>query len=91
MRRGKMIWIKPRSFTATYAEAGRSAYMTTAKIAFFKPGWDTPVAIQYDKPSFLAWFLGFADARKYCLARRQGKCPGLDHCHDCAWSSQEST
>ena len=32
--------------------------------------------------------LGWADEHKSCLARRQGKCPGLDQCHDCAWSPQ---
>lgn len=65
--------------------------MSAPKDMSFRPGWANPVVIDYGNRSFLAWFLGFPDRRKYCLARRQGKCPGLDHCHDCAWSSQEST
>lgn len=54
----------------------------------FQPGWSTPIVVDYRKPSFVAWLLGWADQRKSCLARRQGKCPGLDQCHDCAWSPQ---
>ena len=33
----------------------------------------------------LARWLGFGE-RKDCLARRQGRCPGRDQCHDCAWA-----
>jgi hypothetical protein len=54
----------------------------------FQPGWSTPIAVDYSKPSFLAWLLGFAEESDSCRARRQGNCPGLDQCHDCAWSRQ---
>lgn len=60
--------------------------MNTRKNVRFQPGWATPVVVDYGKPSFLAWLLGWNDGHKECLARRQGKCPGLDQCHDCAWS-----
>ena len=53
----------------------------------FQPGWATPIAVDYGKASFVAWLLGFAGEKKGCPARRQGRCPGLDQCHDCAWSS----
>jgi len=55
-----------------------------------QPGWSTPVAIDYDKPSFFAWFLGIVKERDYCRAHRQGRCPGLDQCHDCNWSRQRA-
>ena len=55
----------------------------------FTPGWDTPILVRYDKPSFLSWLLKFKGERKHCAARRQGNCPGLDHCHDCQWSNEE--
>ncbi|TAK86149.1 MAG: hypothetical protein EPO20_08060 [Betaproteobacteria bacterium] len=64
--------------------------MSTTRKVFFQPGWATPMVIDYGNPSFLAWFLRFRDSRKHCLARRQGKCPGRDQCHDCAWSSKEA-
>ena len=54
----------------------------------YQPGWATPIAVDYSKPSFLAWLLGFAGEREYCRARTQGRCPGLDQCHDCSWSLQ---
>ncbi|HEV2431663.1 MAG TPA: hypothetical protein VGT43_09150 [Burkholderiales bacterium] len=54
----------------------------------FQPGWSTPIAVDYRQPSFIAWLLGFAEEREFCSARRQGNCPGLDHCHDCTWSPQ---
>ena len=57
----------------------------------YQPGWATPIAVDYGKLSFLAWFLGIGREREYCQARRQGRCPGLDHCHDCAWSSQRES
>jgi len=57
----------------------------------FQPGWSTPVPIDYSKPSLVAWFLGIGKERDYCLTRRQGKCPGLDHCHDCTWSRQRDS
>jgi hypothetical protein len=53
----------------------------------FQPGWATPITVDYANRSFLAWLLGFADEEQGCLARRQGRCPGRDQCHDCAWSS----
>ena len=59
------------------------------KAAFYRPGWETPIVVDYNKPSFLSWLLGFRGERKHCVMRRQGKCPGLDHCHDCAWSPLE--
>lgn len=51
---------------------------------FFQPGWAMPIVVEH-RASFFEWFLGLAP--KACLARRQGRCPGLDQCHDCAWSS----
>lgn len=54
----------------------------------FQPGWSTPIAVDYSKPSFIAWLLGFGEDGHSCRARRQGKCPGLDQCHDCNWSRQ---
>lgn len=59
------------------------------KTLSFRPGWETPILVDYSKPSFLSWLLGFRGERQHCVMRRQGKCPGLDHCHDCAWSSLE--
>jgi hypothetical protein len=56
----------------------------------FQPGWAMPVTVDYRKPSFLAWFLGFAGEKRECLARRQGRCPGRNQCHDCAWAPQRS-
>jgi len=54
----------------------------------FQPGWSNPIVVDYRKPSFVAWLLGFAERPGSCLARRQGNCPGLDQCHDCAWTPQ---
>lgn len=53
----------------------------------YQPGWATPITVDYSKPSFLARLLGFADEKSRCRARAQGRCPGLDQCHDCTWSS----
>jgi len=53
----------------------------------FQPGWETPVIIDHANPSFLAWFLRVVNPHPDCLALRQGRCPGLDQCHDCAWST----
>jgi hypothetical protein len=53
----------------------------------FQPGWATPLAVDYS-PSFISWFLKFPDPHRDCDARRQGRCPGLDQCHDCTWSPQ---
>lgn len=55
----------------------------------FQPGWATPVPVDYSKPSMLARLLGVRGRREECRARAQGRCPGLDQCHDCAWSSSE--
>lgn len=60
--------------------------MTVSNKRFFQPGWDTPVVVDHSNWSFVAWFLRLFGERKHCLTRQQGKCPGLDHCHDCAWS-----
>ena len=56
----------------------------------FQPGWATPVVVDYRKPGFIAWFLGLVRKDPKCLAYRQGRCPGPNQCHDCAWSSQPS-
>ena len=53
----------------------------------FQPGWSTPVIVRHE-PSFFARFLKFAGEERRCNARKQGKCPGLDQCHDCTWSRQ---
>jgi hypothetical protein len=52
------------------------------------PGWATPVIPVNDYAS-LAKALGHEDGERACLARRQGKCPGLEFCPDCRW--QEGT
>jgi hypothetical protein len=57
----------------------------------YQPGWSTPIVVDYDKPSLFARFLGLAREQTRCLARRQGRCPGLDHCHDCSWSRQSNS
>jgi hypothetical protein len=53
----------------------------------FQPDWATPLVTDLSKPSWLAWFFGFREERGRCAARRQGRCPGLDQCHDCNWSA----
>jgi hypothetical protein len=53
----------------------------------FQPGWATPVIVRH-QPSFFATFLRLRGERRRCAARKQGRCPGLDHCHDCSWSKQ---
>ncbi len=53
----------------------------------FQPGWATPIIVRH-QPSFFATFLRLRDESGRCAARKQGKCPGLDHCHDCNWSKQ---
>jgi hypothetical protein len=55
----------------------------------FQPGWATPVVVRHE-PSFFATFFRLAGERTRCNARKHGKCPGLDHCHDCSWSRQRS-
>jgi hypothetical protein len=52
-------------------------------------GWATPVAPRTDHAG-LASALKHADHRHDCLARRQGRCPGIDQCHDCPWSESVS-
>jgi hypothetical protein len=55
-------------------------------------GWSTPVMPHYDYAS-LAQDLGHKDSAN-CLARQQGRCPGLEFCHDCTWregSTREQT
>jgi len=54
----------------------------------FQPGWSTPIVVDYRLPSFLAWLLRAGSERRSCRARLQGKCPGLDQCHDCSWSDE---
>jgi hypothetical protein len=53
----------------------------------FQPGWATPFLVRHE-PSFFATFFRLAGERNRCAARKQGKCPGLEHCHDCSWSKQ---
>jgi hypothetical protein len=51
----------------------------------FQPGWATPIVVRHE-PSFFAALLKLAGERDRCRARKQGRCPGLDQCHDCTWS-----
>lgn len=46
-------------------------------------GWSTPVVPRYEFAS-LAHVLRHPNSAQ-CLARRQGRCPGLEFCHDCTW------
>ena len=62
--------------------------MTTRNDFRFQPGWATPVVVDYGKPGFIAWLLRRASDASTCLAERQGRCPGKNLCHDCAWSQQ---
>lgn len=55
-----------------------------------QPGWATPIVVDHGKVSFVAWLLRGRKHDDGCLARRQGRCPGRDQCHDCAWTSQRS-
>ena len=48
------------------------------------PGWATPLIPANDYAS-LARVLGHHSGKHACLARRQGKCPGLEFCPDCQW------
>ena len=52
----------------------------------FQPGWATPIVVDYGAPSLLLRFLGLFRDKEACRMREIGNCPGLDHCHDCAWS-----
>ncbi len=60
--------------------------MNTSAPLRFQPGWDTPLVVEHRNRSFLAWLLGIRSPRGECRMRIQGNCPGLDQCHDCAWS-----
>ena len=55
----------------------------------FQPGWATPVVVRH-APSFFATSFRFRGERYRCNARKQGRCPGLDRCHDCTWSRQSA-
>ena len=55
----------------------------------FQPGWATPMIIDFRNLSFVASLLGVMSGDSGCRARKQGKCPGRDQCHDCTWSSPE--
>jgi hypothetical protein len=46
-------------------------------------GWSTPIVPRFDYAS-LAQDLRHPDSAN-CLARQQGRCPGLEFCHDCTW------
>ena len=54
----------------------------------FQPGWSTPIQIDFKNLALLGSWLGFESSHGDCRARRQGKCPGPNQCHDCAWSSE---
>lgn len=34
----------------------------------------------------LAVAIGHRNETHDCLPRRQGRCPGLEYCHDCEWN-----
>ena len=56
----------------------------------FQPGWSTPIVVDHRKPTLVAWFLRVLGRGEKCLVYRQGRCPGPNQCHDCAWSEQRS-
>jgi hypothetical protein len=56
----------------------------------FQPGWAMPIVVDHGKPTLLSWFLGLLRNHPECLALRQGRCPGLEQCHDCTWTAQSS-
>ena len=60
--------------------------MTFSEKRGFQPGWATPVIVDFRNLPFVASLLGLMKADADCLARKQGKCPGRDLCHDCAWA-----
>jgi hypothetical protein len=62
--------------------------MTYSEKREFQPGWATPVIVDFKNLSLVASLLGLLNGESTCLARRQGKCPGRNQCHDCAWSAQ---
>jgi hypothetical protein len=53
------------------------------------PGWAPPRLPQAAFHEFAA-ALRHASACKNCLVRRQGRCPGLEFCADCAWKEGTS-
>lgn len=53
-------------------------------------GWALPLIPAYD-PATLAARLGHVGEARHgtrggCIARKQGRCPGLEYCADCPWS-----
>ncbi|NIR61935.1 MAG: hypothetical protein GWO02_21835 [Gammaproteobacteria bacterium] len=50
--------------------------------------WSTPVVQEFGTVAFARALghLGGLMTRAVCLARRQGRCPGSDQCHDCPWA-----
>lgn len=55
----------------------------------YVPGWATPDALRTGYAP-LASALHHRDTRGQCLRRRQGRCPGLEYCADCAWKEGTS-
>jgi hypothetical protein len=55
----------------------------------YQPGWATPPVTDYRRPGLIARLVRLAMDDRGCLAERQGRCPGTNLCHDCAWSRQE--
>jgi len=55
----------------------------------YVPGWATPDALRTGYAP-LASALHHRDIRGQCLRRRQGRCPGLEYCADCAWKEGTS-
>jgi hypothetical protein len=56
-------------------------------------GWSTPIVPQFDTAALanrLGHFTRAKGERGSCLSRRQGRCPGLEFCEDCAWSEGNS-
>jgi len=56
-------------------------------------GWANPVVPQYDNATMasrLGHFFQVKGKRGRCLSRKQGRCPGLEFCEDCAWSEGNS-
>ena len=55
----------------------------------FQPGWATPVVVDYRKPGVIDWLLRRL-SEPACRAEQQGRCPGKNLCHDCAWSPSQA-
>ena len=64
--------------------------MTTRNEFRFQPGWATPQVVDYTKPGFIAWLLRRFTDPPTCRAEQQGRCPGKNLCHDCAWSPHQA-